>query len=77
MEHKKKIERHFYSKICSNEKLWEIRKEDDQVYSEFDTITFTTLWGVPLEGRWMILYVLRDFPGIEPGYCIFTLSRLS
>jgi len=75
MHHDLKTIQPYYDRAASGEKPFEFRKNDrdfqagDTVYlREYDPKTETHS-GNFIYGK--ITYVLREFPGLESGYCVF------
>jgi len=75
MIHELKTIQPYFSRAESGEKPFEFRKNDRDFQAgdlvklrEFDPKT-GLYSGFEVIGR--ITYVLREFPGIEPGYCVF------
>lgn len=68
----------YFGPVCTGQKNFEIRKEDDKTYNIGDQVRFAE-WGeicgyTGAISRWVtISYVLRDVPqyGLKSGYCIF------
>lgn len=69
----------YFDKVKSGAKTFEFRKNDRDfeqgdivVLQEYDPST-QTYSGQKITGH--IGYVLKDFPGIEPGYCVFSFKK--
>lgn len=77
--HYVKCESEFFNDVVDDFKTFEIRKNDrdyqpgdDIVLREYDK-ELKKLTG--REERVSIIYMLEDYPGIEPGYCILGIER--
>lgn len=72
----KKIAKNFYEDVCVGTKNFELRRDEDNVQvgdylilKEWDGSEFT---GRKITKR--VKYVLRDYEGLEDGYCIIGLE---
>lgn len=77
--HYVKCESTFFEDVVNNYKPFEVRKNDrdyragdDMVLREWDKALqeFTGR-----EDRVTIIYLLENYPGIEPGYCVLRIER--
>lgn len=80
MIHNLKCWPEYFEAIDHGLKTFDVRK-NDRNYSVGDVLTFDE-WhpGVKeytgnVSDGWEVIYVLRDFPGIEPGYCVMGIAR--
>lgn len=69
----------FFEDVVNNYKLFEVRKNDrdyqpgdDMILKEWDK-DLQEYTGV--EDRVTIIYMLENYPGIEPGYCVLGIER--
>lgn len=77
--HYVKCESTFFEDVVNNYKLFEVRKNDrdyqpgdDMILKEWDK-DLQEYTGV--EDRVTIIYMLENYPGIEPGYCVLGIER--
>ena len=69
----------FYTDVKKGIKTFELRK-NDRDYFEKDLVELMQFIDGKLTGQSIyveIIYMLEDFPGIEKGYCILGVKRLS
>lgn len=77
--HYVKCESTFFEDVVNNYKLFEVGK-NDRDYQPGDDMILKE-WDKDLqeytgrEDRVTIIYLLEDYPGIEPGYCILGIER--
>ena len=74
-----KCESTFFEDVINNRKPFEVRKNDrdyragdDMILKEWDK-DLQEYTGV--EDRVTIIYMLGNYPGIEPGYCVLGIER--
>lgn len=79
MEHELKTVQPYFERAWEGEKPFEFR-ENDRDFQRGDTIVLKEY--DPKTGfysgrivRGEITYVLREFDGLEPGYCVFGYNR--
>lgn len=79
----KKINVRFFEDVMSGRKTFELRKEDDVRYEKGDIVL---LRAVDETGKYLltgseipveVTYVLRNFEGLEDGYCICGIKVLN
>lgn len=77
--HEVKCETEFFNDVVNDYKLFEVRKNDrdyqpgdDMILKEWDK-DLQEYTGV--EDRVTIIYMLENYPGIEPGYCVLGIER--
>ncbi len=78
MNHELKTWPQFYSEIVAGRKRYEIRK-DDRDFHVGDTLTLVEWdpkYGMPTGEHCVLVisYLMRDFPGIEKGYCLMSIA---
>jgi len=80
MVHHLKTVQPYFDRVDSGEKTFEFRKNDrdfqtgDQVVLQEYNPKTNTYSGLEIYGN--ITYVLREFPGIEPGFCVFSFKKV-
>ena len=81
MEHRLKSWPEYFHAIRHGLKTFEIRKNDrgfnlsdELIFEEWSPITRAYTGNV--ETGWSIVYLLKNIPGIEPGYCVMGIERL-
>lgn len=81
MIHELKILPEYFEAVASGAKPFELRKDDREPrFAVGDGLVLREWFGVvgqfsPRSVTGSITYVLRDFPGLEPGYCILGVER--
>ena len=83
MKHTLKCWPAYFEAIEHGIKTFDVRKNDRGVmgFAVGDTLTFEEWhpgakeYTGNVSAGWRVCYVLRDFPGIEPGYCVMGIER--
>ena len=80
MIHARKIEPEFFRAVVEGRKTFEVRKEDDAVFSVGDLLVLEELDGAGCATTGTIYvaeitYVLRDSRFVQPGYAIISIRR--
>lgn len=80
MHHDLKIVQPFFGRVQSGEKTFEFRKNDRDFQAgdtvalqEYDPKTNTYSGYVVFAD---ITYVLREFPGMDSGFCVFSFKKV-
>lgn len=75
----KKIQSEFFQAVQSGKKTFELRVDEDGI-QEGDFIILQEWLNDEYTGRSVVVrvgFVLRNFPGLQYGYCVFTIRQLS
>lgn len=86
MNHELKTLPEFFQAVIDGKKTFEVRK-DDRNFKEGDVLRlreWNPLWkNDPVTERYtgrycyvLVNYVLRHFPGLEPGYCVMSIIQI-
>lgn len=78
--HELKIKQEYWEEVMSNNKNFELRK-NDRDYQVGDLINFKVIIGeviIPTESVYRITYVLKGVPeyGLSEDYCILGIKRM-
>lgn len=76
MTHELKIAPVYFREVLMESKRFEVRK-NDRDFKEGDTICLKEFDGTKYTGSEIIVkvgFVLADFEGLRPGYCVFSIQ---